>query len=88
LSGIALAGVGLLTALASSVAYDASTSTKQEYETMRLWNALGWASVALGGGAFGASFLLTPPHSRSTTSADFALPGAARAAFVQVRGRY
>jgi hypothetical protein len=88
LSGIALVGVGLITALVSHGAYDPSTCTKKEYETMKLWNDLGWASVALGGGAFGASFVLKPPNLRSTTIADFAVPGPARAAFVQVRGTY
>ena len=86
--GLALAGVGLITAVATSANYDRRTSTKQEYESLRLWNDLAFISMAAGAGSFGASFLLTPRLPKRNSNADPTARGYGSTAWVRVQGTY
>jgi len=85
-SGLALAGAGLITAVATAASYDRSTSTKQEYESLRLWNDIGFVALGVGAASFGASFLVSPRSPNGNT--DPHAPGHGSTAWVQVRGSY
>ena len=82
--GLALASVGLVTAVVTRASYDRSTSTRREYQSLRLWNDLGLAGVGVGAGTFGFSWVLPPlPRAgqgeaqlnRSLSSAFFSFEG-------------
>jgi len=85
--GLTLAAAGVITALATSAAYDRDSTTKREYETLRLYNDLGFVSMAVGAGAFGASFLIGPSATSPDPGAQ-AATSARRSMFLQVRGSY
>jgi hypothetical protein len=85
--GVALATVGLVTALASSAGYDRSTSTKHDYEKLRLYNDLGFVGLAGGACSFAASFLIAP-STPNTSVAGGTVTAARSSMFIQVRGSY
>jgi S1-C subfamily serine protease len=58
--GVALTAVGLVTVLATNSSYDANTTTRAEFESLRWQNTLGWAGIGIGVGAFITSFVLQP----------------------------
>jgi len=85
--GLALAGAGAIAAVATVASYDSRTSTKREYESLRLWNDLAFVSMAVGATSFGASFFLTPRlPSRDANAGPSA--GQGSAAWLQLRGTY
>jgi S1-C subfamily serine protease len=80
--GLALAGVGVVTAIATRASYDRSSTTRPEYDSLRLWNDVGLVGALVGSSAFGISWVL--PQAPGEVS----VPRSGASAFLSVQGRY
>jgi Trypsin-like peptidase domain len=80
--GLAMAGVGVATAIATRASYDRSSTTHSEYDSLRLWNDVGLVGALVGSSAFGVSWVLPP------ASSEAPLPRRGASAFFSVHGRF
>jgi hypothetical protein len=58
--GVALAGAGVIGAIATSVQYNSSTTTLPQFESLRTWNTAAWTGAGVGAACFALSFVLEP----------------------------
>jgi S1-C subfamily serine protease len=59
--GLTVGAAGAATVLLTYASYVDATKTRAEFETLRLYNTLGWAALGVGAGAFASYFILRPP---------------------------
>lgn len=59
--GLALGVAGAATVAVTYAKYDESQTTRAEFDTLRILNTAGWASLAIGGAGFSAYYALRPP---------------------------
>jgi hypothetical protein len=86
--GLALGSFGLIAVAVSQSSYDRATTSKKDFETLRLWNDLGWVSVAVGGGSFAASLLLAPRAPIPKSASGMARAQLPSPLLLGVQGRY
>jgi serine protease Do len=84
--GLIVASGGLLAAYGTTRSVDQGNMTRDEFETIRLYNDLSWVAAGAGAVAFGASFLLVPsaPKKKSTLLRQVALEAEGRGARLRV----
>lgn len=86
--GLALGSFGLIAVAVSQSSYDRATTSKRDFETLRLWNDVAWTSVAAGGGSFAASLLLTPRAPTPKSASGMARAQLPSPLLLGVQGRY
>jgi serine protease Do len=65
--GFSVGTVGVLAALATYLEYDANTTTKAQFDSLRTWNTVSWATALTGAGVFVLSFVIRPSASTQSS---------------------
>jgi S1-C subfamily serine protease len=66
-SGFAVGTAGLLGVLATYLEYNAITTTQTQFDGLRTWNTVSWATAITGAGAFVLSFVIRPSASTQSS---------------------